>query len=166
MRQLLVVRHAEAEEPADAAAAGRRDAQRRLTEAGVQQMHKGARGLATQVDEIALILSSPLTRAIQTAEILSAAFPQAKRLRHPRLAPGFDPGRLLHWVVRQTAVIALVGHEPDLSQWIGYLTTGNSRSLVHMKKGSVCRLDMPDHALPGEARIAWCLTLKQLAGLR
>ena len=166
MRQLLVVRHAEAEEPTDAAVAGRGDAERRLTEAGRRQMHEGARGLVTQVDAIPLILSSPLTRAIQTAEILSAAFPRAKRLQHPRLAPGFDPGRLLHWVVRQTAVIALVGHEPDLSQWIGYLTTGNSRSLVHMKKGSVCRLDMPDHALPGEARIAWCLTLKQLAGLR
>jgi len=165
MKQVLVVRHAEAEEAANAAIAGRSEAERRLTSAGVHQMRKGAAGLATLVDEIPVVLSSALTRAIQTAEILSAAFPQAKRLQHARLAPGFDPGELLTWVVHQTSGVALVGHEPDLSLWIGYLTTGTSRSLVHMKKGSICRLDMPDRALPGEARIAWCLTLKQLARL-
>jgi len=165
MRQIFVIRHAEAQEPGDAAATGRSDAERRLTAAGAQQMRKGAAGLATLVDDVAVILSSPLTRAIQTAEILAASFPQAKCLQHARLAPGFDPAELLHWVLRQKPVIALVGHEPDLSQWIGYMTTGISRSLVHMKKGSVCRLDMPDHAQPGEARIAWSLTLKQLAKL-
>lgn len=165
MKQVLVVRHAEAEEPVDAMLAGRNDALRRLTSAGAHQMRKGAVGLATLVDEIHVILSSPLVRAVQTADILSTEFPKAERLQHARLAPGFDPGKLLSWITRQTSVIALVGHEPDLSLWIGYLTTGTSRSLVHMKKGSVCRLDMPEHAQPGEARIAWYLTLKQLARL-
>ncbi len=165
MKQVLVVRHAEAEEPAIALLAGRSDAHRRLTKAGMHQMRKGAAGLATLVDEIQVILSSPLVRAVQTAEILSAGFPQAERLQHARLAPGFDPEKLRAWVSRQSGTLALVGHEPDLSLWIGYMTCGDSRSLVHMKKGSICRLEMPDHAKPGEARIAWCLTLKQLQEL-
>ncbi|MGA9855494.1 MAG: histidine phosphatase family protein [Gammaproteobacteria bacterium] len=165
MKQVLLIRHAEAEVPADAMLAGRSDAQRRLTSAGVHQMRNGVAGLATLADDIHVILSSPLVRAIQTAEILSTAFPKAERLQHARLAPGFDAGKLLAWVARQTSGIALVGHEPDLSLWIGYMTIGISRGLVHMKKGSVCRLDMPDHCQPGEARIAWCLTLKQLVRL-
>ncbi|HVA54233.1 MAG TPA: histidine phosphatase family protein [Gammaproteobacteria bacterium] len=165
MKQVLVMRHAEAEEPAEAMLAGRSDAQRRLTSTGVHQMRKGAAGLAILVDEIRVILSSPLVRAVQTAEILSTEFPKAERLQHARLTPGFDPGKLLSWVAHQTRVIALVGHEPDLSLWVGYMTTGTSRSLVHMKKGSVCCLDMSEHTQPGEARIAWCLTLKQLARL-
>jgi len=165
MKQVLVVRHAEAEDPSDALLAGHSDAQRRLTRAGVHQMRRGATGLATLVDEIQVILSSPLARAVQTAEILLNAFPQAKWQQHVRLAPGFDPGKLLSWISRQTGTITLVGHEPDLSQLIGYMTTGVARSLVHMKKGNVCCLEMPDHTRPGEARIAWCLTLKQLARL-
>jgi len=165
MKQVLVVRHSEAEEPANAMLAGRSDALRRLTKTGAHQMHKGASGLATLVDEIHVILSSPLTRAVATAEILSTAFPNAQKLQHARLAPSFDPDKLLAWVSRETGVIALVGHEPDLSLWIGYMTTGIARSLVHMKKGSICCLEMPEHASPGEARITWCLTLKQLARL-
>jgi phosphohistidine phosphatase len=165
MRQILVVRHAEAEDPSHALQAGHNDAQRQLTKAGVHRMRRGAAGLASLVDQIHIIISSPLIRAIQTADILSAAFPQATLLQHARLAPGFEPGILLSWVSHQTGVIALVGHEPDLSQWIGYMTLGTSRSLVHMKKGSICRLDMPMLAQPGEARIAWCLTLKQLVRL-
>lgn len=162
MKHVLVIRHAEAEEPAIALLAGRSDAQRRLTKAGIHQMHKGAAGLTTLVDEIHVLLSSPLVRAVQTAEILADAFPHAEQLQHSRLAPGFDPEKLRTWVARQSGSIALVGHEPDLSLWIGYMTCGDSRSLVHMKKGSVCRLEMPDNARPGEARITWCLTLKQL----
>ncbi|MDE2235371.1 MAG: histidine phosphatase family protein [Gammaproteobacteria bacterium] len=165
MRQVLLVRHAEAEEQANALLAGRGDAQRRLTKSGARQMQKAVAGLATQVDDIQVILSSTLVRAVQTADIVSSIFPHAKRLQHARLAPGFDPDSLRTWVSRQGGTIALVGHEPDLSLWIGYMTCGTPRSLVHMKKGSVCRLEMPDHPQPGEARIIWCLTLKQLAGL-
>ncbi|HLW73694.1 MAG TPA: phosphoglycerate mutase family protein [Gammaproteobacteria bacterium] len=164
MTTVLVVRHAEAEEAAEAARAGRSENARRLTPDGARQMKKGARGLATLVDTPAVILSSPLTRAVETAGLLAEAFPAAKLERHVRLAPGFDPAALLHWAGRYGAVM-LVGHEPDLSQWIGYAVSGEPRSLVRMKKGSVCRLDMPASGHAGEAEIVWLLTLKQLAAL-
>ena len=165
MKSVLVIRHAEAEEIHDAAVAGRNDAQRRLTDEGRRQMKKGVHGLHKILDTLDFVLSSPLVRAVQTADILAGEFPDAERAEHARLSPGFDPGKLLKWVAQQPGHVALVGHEPDLSQWVGYVTTGLPRSLVAMKKGSVCRLDMPDTALAGEARIAWHLTLKQLAKL-
>lgn len=165
MKTVYVIRHAEAEEVHDAAVAGRSDAERRLTDEGRKQMKKGVRGLRKLVDRLDFLLSSPLVRAVQTADILAEEFKDAERAGHVRLSPGFDPVQLLKWVGQQPGDLALVGHEPDLSQWIGYVTSGLPRSLAAMKKGSVCRLDMPDTALPGEARIAWLLTLKQLAKL-
>ncbi|HEV7166096.1 MAG TPA: phosphohistidine phosphatase SixA [Gammaproteobacteria bacterium] len=165
MRRIFVIRHAEAEEPVEAARAQRNDRERRLTESGKRDMRKGAQGLTTLVDDIQLILTSPLKRALETAEILQRAFPGAKLKQHALLAPGFDPAELLESLTGESGAVALVGHEPDLSQWVGYMTTGMSRSVVRMKKGSVCRLDMPEPALPGEACIAWLLTLKQLARL-
>lgn len=165
MRQVFLVRHAEAEDAVEAAHAGRPDKERQLTDTGKRDMRKGAAGLAGVVDGIAVILTSPLTRAVQTAELLQVAFPQAKLKQHAYLAPGVDPAALLKSIAKLPTPVALVGHEPDLSQWAGYLCTGTSRSVVRMKKGSVCRLDMPEPALVGEACIAWLLTLKQLGKL-
>ena len=162
MKQVFLVRHAEAEDAVDAINAGRQDKERRLTDSGKRDMRRAAEGLAALVDGIALILTSPLTRAVQTAELLQAAFPEAKLRQHALLAPGSDPAALLKSIAKQAGPVAMVGHEPDLSQWAGYACTGTSRSLVRMKKGSVCRLDMPAQGVAGEACIAWLLTLKQL----
>jgi len=165
MSQILVIRHAEAEDAADAAVAGRRDAERTLTKQGERQMRKGADGLKHIMAEIRMIVSSPLRRAVQTAAALAESYPEAELTGSPRLAPGFDGGRLLAWAVKQPQPLALVGHEPDLSQWIGYLVTGSPRAIVNMKKGSVCCLEMPDSGQAGEGRIRWFMTLKQLMEL-
>lgn len=165
MRRVFVIRHAEAEEPVEAAKARRNEAQRQLTETGRRDMRKAARGLAMLVDEMGLILSSPLVRAVETAKILHGAFPKAELKEEKLLSPGFDPGELLDAIAGDTGPIALVGHEPDLSQWIGYMTTGSPRSLVRMKKGSVCCLDLGNGTAAGEAQLAWLLTLKQLTRL-
>lgn len=165
MRQVFLLRHAEAEDAVDAAHAGRQDKERRLTDEGKRDMRRGAAGLAALVDTIPSILTSPLTRAAQTAELLQGAFPKAELKRHAYLAPGSDPAALLKSIAKHVGPVALVGHEPDLSQWAGYMSTGMPRSVVRMKKGSLCRLDMPDQAQPGEACIAWLLTLKQLGRL-
>jgi len=165
MRQVFLLRHAEAEDAVEAAHAGRPDKERRLTDEGKRDMRRGATGLAVLVDTLPLILTSPLTRAAQTAELLQAAFPKAELKRHAYLAPGSDPAALLKSIAKHAGPVALVGHEPDLSQWAGYMSTGVPRSVVRMKKGSLCRLDMPEHAQPGEACIAWLLTLKQLGRL-
>lgn len=165
MNLILVIRHAEAEDAADAAIAGRRDAERALTKQGERQMRKGAGGLRKLNIELRLIASSPLRRAVQTAAALAESFPQAELIENLRLAPGFGGGKLLAWAVKQPQPLALVGHEPDLSQWIGYLVTGSPRAIVNMKKGSVCCLEMPDSAQAGEGRIRWFMTLKQLMEL-
>jgi phosphohistidine phosphatase len=164
-RSVLVIRHGIAEEPVDAARQGRDDRRRELTQEGRQKMRQGARGLAKLQDGIDLLVSSPLVRAVQTADLVAEAFPKARRMEHPGLAPGVYPSALLKWVMEHKGTVALVAHEPDLSQWIGYMVSGEPRSLVEMKKGAVCKLEMPETAVPGEAQIAWHLTSRQLREL-
>ncbi|HEX4300197.1 MAG TPA: histidine phosphatase family protein [Gammaproteobacteria bacterium] len=164
-RRVLVVRHAQAEEPAEAAREGRGEKERELTREGRRKMHEAARGLTTLIEHIDLLATSPLVRAVQTADILAEAFPGAKRITHPGLAPGVYHAALLQWAMRHKGTVAVIGHEPDLSQWIGYMVSGEPRSLVLMKKGSACCLDMPDTAMAGEACIAWHMGPKQLRGL-
>lgn len=164
-RCLLVIRHGIAEEPVDAARAGRDEFHRQLTPDGRRKMHAASRGLKELIERIDLLASSPLTRALETADILAEAYPGAKRVQHPGLSPGIYHSELLGWFMGQDGVVALVGHEPDLSQWIGYLTSGEPRSLVEMKKGGICRLDMSQNAMTGEARISWLLTSRQLRTL-
>ncbi|MDH3366486.1 MAG: histidine phosphatase family protein, partial [Gemmatimonadota bacterium] len=68
--QLLVVRHAIAEDRDIFAAAGREDDERPLTEEGTRRMAAGAVGLVRVVPRLDAVASSPLVRAVQTAEII------------------------------------------------------------------------------------------------
>jgi len=163
--EILVIRHAEAEEVHDAAVAGRTDAQRTLTREGAKRMRKAAAGLHRLVEDLAGVHSSPLARAVQTADILAETYPGAERSQQGRLSPGFSPAKLLEWCRKQPGPLALVGHEPDLSDWIGFVVTGAPRNIVNMKKGSVCCLEVPEVTHPGEGRILWLLTARQLARL-
>ena len=164
-RLVLVIRHAEAEEPAHALIEGRSDTHRELTKDGRRKMRAGARGLARVVEHIDHLVSSPLIRAVQTADVLAEEFAHAKRQQHTGLSPGFSQPALMGWIARHKGTLALVGHEPDLSQWIGYMVTGEPRGLVLMKKGACCCLEMPDSPLAGEAHIVWHMPLKQLRSL-
>src|SRR5262245_59072652 len=100
----------------------------------------GLRELESAVDEI---FSSPLVRAKQTAEILSAGLdgkPPVKML------DALAPGHAAQSVMRQLAKaakrrrIALVGHEPGLGELAAHLI-GASRA-IPFKKGGVCRVDI------------------------
>src|SRR5690349_23208472 len=68
---LLVIRHAIAEDKENFAATGRSDDQRPLTDAGRTKMRRGTQGLRTLIGKVAMLASSPLVRARETAEIRS-----------------------------------------------------------------------------------------------
>ncbi|HEX4469200.1 MAG TPA: phosphoglycerate mutase family protein, partial [Gemmatimonadaceae bacterium] len=70
---LLVIRHAIAEDKERFAASGRNDDLRPLTEEGRSKMRRAAQGLRTVVGRIAHLASSPLVRARETAEIVAPA---------------------------------------------------------------------------------------------
>jgi phosphohistidine phosphatase len=159
---LLVVRHAIAEDRDEAARAGRTDEQRTLTRQGRERMRLGARGLARLVPKLDAIASSPLPRAWQTAEVLSCAFHDLAITELSALAPGGRPSAVADWVAGNAAdgTVALVGHEPDLGGLVSWLLAGGG-AFVPLRKGGACLLEASS-AGSGMAKLHWCLTPKQL----
>ena len=112
--RLLVVRHAIAEDRAEFATRHKDDAARPLTPDGRRKMERAAVGLRELVPQIDLLAASPLKRALETAEILAAAYNDVRVERIAELAPGAGVERVIGWLAGQHArgTIAAVGHEP------------------------------------------------------
>ncbi len=112
---ILLIRHGQAVDEAP----GLDDGGRWLTAKGRKITRKVARWLAKSDRRCpAVVWTSPLVRAVQTAEIVAAAAGTKGELRAcAQLAPGHDPGDLLKLLAGETGEgpIALVGHEPSLS---------------------------------------------------
>jgi len=164
---LLVVRHAIAEEREAFAQTGKDDAERPLTSEGRRKFQRAARGLRKILDSIDLLATSTLVRAIETGELLEAALGIEGTARLRELAPDADPASLLPWLRRRRRhrLVAVVGHEPHLSHLIGYLLVGRSAGFVDLKKGGVCLLDLGTAPEPGRAQLRWHLTPGQLRRL-
>jgi phosphohistidine phosphatase len=162
--QLYLVRHAIAHERGEA---WPDDRLRPLTEAGAARMAKQARGLAAIGVTFDAVLTSPLVRARQTADILADAFRAAPRIvEAPSLAPGRSPkdtASALREFTRRTS-LALVGHEPGLGELAAWLI--GLRGPLEFKKGSIALIEvalLPPPAASGELR--WLLTPRILRKL-
>jgi phosphohistidine phosphatase len=162
--ELLIIRHAIAEDAVEHARRGRGDDERALTAKGVERMRQGAAGLRRLVPRIDVLATSPLRRARQTAVIVQDALDAPKPAVRDELAPGAAPAALAEWLAFLPAdgVVAVVGHEPQLSELVGWLTTGEARSTVELRKGAACLLEISGRPEPGGAVLRWLLTPKQL----
>ena len=147
----------------DAGAAGDwkgSDAERPLSKDGAAQMEKEAAAIARLGLRLDTILTSPLVRARQTAEIVIKELQLAQALVvEKRLAPGFGTGELQRILKERRAArgLLLVGHEPDFSKVISACIGGGS---VECRKGSLIRVDM-DESLKGV--LVWLLPPNLLA---
>ncbi len=163
-KSLFIVRHA---------IAGERgpefpdDARRPLTEEGIARFRKVVAGLAEMEIEIDLVLTSPLVRARQTAELLSKGLPG-----HPgvvetgALAPGatFDAVATELRRHARRGALALVGHEPHLGGLTARLL--GCQGEVEFRKGGVCRLEVDKFPPSGPARLLWLAPPKLLIRAR
>src|SRR5687768_9494137 len=136
---LLVVRHAIAEEREEFARTGQEDSLRPLTAEGRKKMRRGADGLRTVVPAIDVLATSPLVRAVQTAEIVAEAYGGLEMVTVQELSPDSELPAFLRWLGTQASgrMVAIVGHEPHLSGLTSWLLTGRNRSFISLKKGAV-----------------------------
>ncbi len=113
--KLYVMRHGPAEDDSPTG----RDADRALTSAGRDRTRSVARALVEGGEAPVAILSSPLVRAVQTAEIVAAASGVEQIDVRREMAPGGDSLGLVAELVRAARKrVMVVGHEPDLSMLI------------------------------------------------
>src|SRR5687768_7995727 len=138
--QLLVIRHAIAEDREQWSHSGKPDAERPLTDDGRRRMRRAARGLRMVVPSLDVLATSPLVRAVETAELVAKEYDGPKVETVGQLAPEHPGDDLLPWLRGHPgeAVVAVVGHDPHLGFLVGWLLTGRHESFVELKKGSAC----------------------------
>jgi phosphohistidine phosphatase len=158
MIELYVVRHGIAvgrESPME-------DAFRPLTSKGRRRFRKTAKAFGRIARKLDVIFTSPLVRAVQTAEIL------AREAKHGEVAvlEELDPKVAVETLVEAIAIrangskaVALVGHEPQLSELVAALA-GVGAEELDLKKGAIVRLDMDDPSETGTADPRWTLQPK------
>lgn len=164
--ELLVIRHAEALDPEAFAATGKPDAARPLTKDGRRKMGEGARALPELVPTLDILASSPLKRAVQTAQIVAKAYGGAAVVEITELEPDQHPDLVVSWLKRHAGerTVAVVGHEPSLSRLVTYLIAGSVRTdpLIELKKGAACLVGFPGAVAAGAGVLRWSVTPKQL----
>ena len=122
------------------------DAERPLNKEGVSRMKQEAEAIAGLDLGLELIITSPLVRARQTADIVARELGMQKSLViDDRLAPGFGRDALLQLLKKHSGrrALMLVGHDPDFSQTIAACIGGGR---LECKKGGLARVDIDDPA--------------------
>ncbi len=162
--ELYLVRHGVSEERGEA---WPDDGKRPLTGEGMSGMRKAARGLARLGVALDVVLTSPLVRARQTAEILAGEFepkPAVVNLESLALEGSYPAVAAdLEKHAKKTR-LALVGHEPAIGELAARLI--GSRHPIEFKKGAVCRIDVDDLPPSGPGKLRWLLTPKILKSLK
>jgi phosphohistidine phosphatase len=141
---LYIVRHGIAVPPG---AFGVNENDRALTDEGISKMKQIAAGLCRLEYVPEVILSSPLVRARQTAEILHQAFGKGIEVRiFPPLAPGGARRELFREIgsleKKGIKSLMIVGHNPSLGEIAGEIAFGSSGHYIEFKKGGVCAIEL------------------------
>lgn len=162
--ELYLVRHAVA------AARGSEwpdDDVRPLTDRGISRFKEAVAGLKALDVVVDEVLTSPLVRARQTADLLASGLAGRPPVRVlGALASGRSPAQVMEQVagaVRGRRV-ALVGHEPALGELAAFLI--GARHAIPFKKGGVCRIDVEAMASRPTGALVWLATpriLRELA---
>jgi phosphohistidine phosphatase len=154
--ELYMIRHGLAGEHGTYA----NDEERPLTQEGKRKTKQVAQRLLELDIQFDLIQTSPLVRAQQTAEILQAVGLGHSLEDSVYLKPNGDMSGWLTWLQdwrnRGNKTLAIVGHEPDLSQWAERLVWGEPRHNLVLKKAGVIGLLLPDDGpLVGRSQLFW-----------
>ena len=143
------------------------DSKRPLTSSGIAKLKKEAKALAELEVDFDIIISSPLTRTKQTAEVFAQTLPSRPSITYSdSLAPAGTPAAVFQELSKhmKKARIALVGHEPNIGELAGRLI--GSRTAIEFKKGAICRIDFEVFPPKGHGQLRWFvppLILRKLA---
>ena len=165
--QVLLIRHAIAEDREEFARRGLDDDDRPLTQFGRQRMARNAKGLRKMAPAITRLGTSPLRRARQTAVIVGEAYGTKDIEVVEAMRPTRPLKELLRWLRDRSGdeCVALVGHEPHLGTVATWLLSGVDAPRVTFKKGGAVLMEFGAVIAPGEATLLWALTPSQLRRL-
>lgn len=163
--KLLVVRHAVAMDREEFAKTGQSDDLRPLTADGARKMKRAAKRLRAEVETLDLLVTSPLVRAVQTADIVANAYGTGVAGTTTSLLPDapLEEFEKSCSGLRGKEILAVVGHEPHLSRLVTWLLTGRRESRLRLRKGGACLLEFESRVRRDSGTLIWLLTPRQLA---
>jgi phosphohistidine phosphatase len=146
--ELYLIRHGIAQEKD----LGIKDEERNLTKVGQEKTKAVAKRLYDLGLRFDVILTSPLVRALQTAEIFSFLQPKGEMQVSNDLAPNGSIHSWLTWLEEQQYLpdtkLAIVGHEPNLGEWASMLVWGEANDGLIFKKAGIIGLNLPEMRSP------------------
>jgi len=166
--KLLIIRHAIA---VARSSADLPDDERPLTGRGRRRFREAAAGLARIVDRPDALLTSPLRRAVETAEIAAKAWGRMEPVEEPALA-GSDLDAMLAAAMARAQgagdagdlTVVLVGHEPSVSALVARLIGSARGDALEFRKGGAALIELP--GAPGEgSRLIWYMAPRVLRAL-
>jgi phosphohistidine phosphatase len=156
--ELYLIRHGVAEERGEQ---WPDDAKRPLTQDGISRLRRAARALSRLDIALDVVLTSPLVRTRQTAEVIAAGLePHPHIVVVESLAPGGTPAAMLADLEKQAkrSRVGIVGHEPGIGELAARLV--GTRHPIAFKKGAVCRIDVESLPPTASGDLRWFLTPK------
>ena len=142
------------------------DSKRPLTSEGIARLRKEAKaleGLGVSFDQI---LSSPLVRARQTADVFAEELKGKPPIANTdALTPAGSPGAVIQELGKhmRKARIALVGHEPNMGELAAFLI--GAKVALPFKKGAICRIDFSVFPPKGKGELIWFVPPRMLRKL-
>lgn len=162
MKYIYLLRHGEAEKNDYLKG---KDAERRLTASGHRMIREEAKAMRQLKVEPNLILTSPLVRARETAQIVAEELKVAEPVQDClQLAPGHHPSDLIRYLARHQEIpsILLVGHEPIMGHLLSTLVDRTGHPHIIFEKGGLALIEVQGALHPGKGVLHWLLTSQQL----
>ncbi len=153
--QIYLLRHGIAEDPRP----GQADAKRALTPEGVKRLREILKRAKTAGVAPAMIVTSPYLRARQTAELAAEILGYEEALvPSSKLTPMASPVETWGEVraLRRESSILLVGHEPHMSSFMGFLL-GTGELRVDFKKGAMARIELLELGAQPRGVLKWMM---------
>jgi phosphohistidine phosphatase len=162
MLELYMIRHGLAGEKKEDETT---DDERPLKKKWKEKMKDIAKGLKELRISFDIVLTSPLLRAKESAEIVNAYCCDTKEVTvTDLLVPDASYNNLIKFLnkIKNVKRIAIVGHEPFLSSFASYCLSKNENSLMNLKKGGILMLEIDEVIRPGRCILSWLIEPKQI----
>ena len=162
---MIILRHGEAGSRIPMAS---QDSERALTVEGKREVEEIAKSLKELNVEVHHIVTSPLTRSLETAQIVAKELNKSKDLETwDELKPEGERTQLYKRLakLREDSSVLIVGHEPYLSSLLSELISGNPRARISLKKAGMAKVTIDSLTPKASGELKWLLTPRQIKKL-